>query len=177
MALLRAIKHPDVAHRLTTLTLKNLIAFANDFYGVEPHFINLTQLCITVAPCLEECNVRFEPLKDFWSGTISRDLSHPYTHLTSLTLHSDQDVGFVPGLAFSHLFYPHLTDLSLCQINFDSCDSLPPKYPDLTVVGVEEFIARHKATLSRLELRECKIASLGTTITSLLGSGVEPLPH
>jgi len=95
--------------------------------------------------------------------------------LTHLTLHTEIFVGASSGLSFHALHFPHLCTLSLRKLVFEPS------------VGVEHFILRHAATLSRLELIMCGLPidpdtemliyssrSRSTTLTRDK-SGLEPL--
>ncbi|KAI9453703.1 hypothetical protein BJY52DRAFT_804074 [Lactarius psammicola] len=77
----------------------------------------------------------------FWGTFFPRMILAPTQHsLTELTLYSDIDVGASSGLSLAGLHFPHLCALSLCRLVFEPS------------VGVEAFILRHAATLTRLEL-------------------------
>lgn len=70
----------------------------------------------------------------------------------SLTLRSDQYIGLIPQSFFNDLSFPHLTSLSLTSIIFD-CSYYPDNVkPDSSS---EDFIIRHKSTLTYLELIAC----------------------
>ncbi|KAH9059846.1 hypothetical protein EDB87DRAFT_1831866 [Lactarius vividus] len=65
--------------------------------------------------------------------------------LTELTFHSDANVGALSGLSFAGLHFPRLCALSLRMVIFGPS------------VGAKQFILRHAATLTWLELLECKL--------------------
>lgn len=73
----------------------------------------------------------------------------PATALTSLHLESNIDIGPGPFVDFNQLTFPHLESLSLMNVLFDGDGS--------QIIGTENFIRRHGATLRKLELYECAI--------------------
>lgn len=89
----------------------------------------------------------FDPFAVFWSSTIpSHFLESTQSYLTSLTLHSNQAVGYEPLLDLQHLHFPYLSHLSLRLIAFTRAESRK---------GIDGFIIQHKATLEKLELHAC----------------------
>ena len=88
-----------------------------------------------------QCSIVFSALSPL-SLILSRSL-------TSLTLHSDLDVGVVPRVDFSQLDFPALASLSLQMILFNE------------ETHVEDFIVRHKHTLKSLHLVGCHITFFG----------------
>ena len=92
------------------------------------------------------------PLQLFWGYTVSDLIIEPVKDLVSLTLRSDQYIGLIPQSFFNDLSFPHLTSLSLTSIIFD-CSYYPDNVkPDSSS---EDFIIRHKSTLTYLELIAC----------------------
>ncbi|KAF8146977.1 hypothetical protein K438DRAFT_1868391 [Mycena galopus ATCC 62051] len=140
---------------LTSLELKNLIPVPHNIYATEAFqnlFRPLTTLRISVLSDHSNQDARNadSSLCDFWEASIPSILEIS-TRLTSLTMRSDYPVGIRPAspLAFIHL--PMLTTLSLDNFVLD------PARADYDIV---EFIVRHKATLTQLELFECSVYSV-----------------
>ena len=79
---------------------------------------------------------------NFWNAFFPRTITAPVMHhsLTEFSLHSDMPIGSSSELSFAELFLPNLCTLSLINFVLE-----PP-------VGIEPFILRHAATLTRLEL-------------------------
>ncbi|KAJ6551317.1 hypothetical protein B0H19DRAFT_1073044 [Mycena capillaripes] len=133
-------------HPLVSLTLNNMIAMPDDIYAEEDFlriFTPLQQLNISVLSTPKDETAYFrESIMHFWHPNISYIIRRA-TALTTLTICSDQPIG-----AFNDATLPHLTSLVLHQF------VLHPSDPDADVVT---FILRHRATLTRLELRRCSI--------------------
>lgn len=88
--------------------------------------------------------------ESFWSELVPRQiLTLPQTHLTSLSLISDQPVGWYPRIEFSELHYPNLRALELGGFTFDRHRR------------IEDFILRHCATLNSLVLDSCPMQAIG----------------
>ncbi|KAI0065741.1 hypothetical protein BV25DRAFT_1988841 [Artomyces pyxidatus] len=135
---------------LRSLTLECLTPFPNPIFTQHnflSFFRGLTRLHLsTVSDTSMEGAVYQDPIVEFYTGAIPLILRAPMSTLTSLALHSDQDVGSLPGLALSELHYPHLTHLSLEQVLFDAD------------TGAEAFILAHASTLTSLRLSLCRVA-------------------
>ncbi len=74
--------------------------------------------------------------------------------LTELILHSDVYVGASSRLSLAALHFPHLCALSLRRLVFEPS------------AGIEPFVLRHAATLTRLELLTCKLPTRAGTLLS-----------
>lgn len=59
-------------------------------------------------------------IRDFWGYTIPCQIVAPATSLTSLTLHSNTVVGFIPEFHWPDVHFPDLAHLSLRHILFMS---------------------------------------------------------
>ena len=82
----------------------------------------------------------------FWSILYPNMILAPAQHaLTELILHTDTYIGASCGLSFDALHFPHLCTLSLRKLVFEPS------------VGIESFVLRHAATLTRLFLFTCKL--------------------
>ncbi|KAJ6489156.1 hypothetical protein C8R47DRAFT_1320240 [Mycena vitilis] len=131
---------------LTSLTLNNLIAVPDDIYGQEDFhtlFASLRELEISVISDTSfEGSYCQDPLVVFWEDSVAH-MVRSATAATALTIRSDQPVGACPALSTNGTLLPQLTSLALQ--NFTLVDD------------VVDFILRHKATLTRLELKECSI--------------------
>ncbi|THH14663.1 hypothetical protein EW146_g5697 [Bondarzewia mesenterica] len=140
---------------LTTLTIKNFIAFHNELYDRDSFlalFHSLSHLRLRFLSASNTEGGYFQnPFVKFWEDTVQRCILETSTSfsqsLRSLTLHSNQTVGVIPALDFSSLIYPSLEFLSLENITFTQGSA-----------GVEDFIVRHKNTLKNLMLKTCMIA-------------------
>ncbi|KAH9059849.1 hypothetical protein EDB87DRAFT_1619816 [Lactarius vividus] len=81
----------------------------------------------------------------FWGTFRPRMLIPMQQSLTELTVHSSVHVGAFAGLSFDGLHFPRLWALSLGRVVFD------------TSVDAQNFILRHAATITRLELLMCRL--------------------
>ena len=82
----------------------------------------------------------------FWGTLLPRMIFAPAQHaVTDLTLHSDVSFGRSSGLSLNGLHFPHMYALSLRNLVME------------TSVGIEPFILRHAASLTRLELVACML--------------------
>ncbi|KAI0065717.1 hypothetical protein BV25DRAFT_1913164 [Artomyces pyxidatus] len=135
---------------LRTLILDNITPFPNEVFtdaGFLAFLQGLTHLRISTASDTQlEGAVFQDPIVKFYTETLPPLLRAPIDTLTSLSLHSDQDVGSAPGLSFADIHYPHLTHLSLQSVLFEDG------------TGAEAFILAHAATLTALTLTFCRIA-------------------
>ncbi|KAA1473994.1 hypothetical protein DENSPDRAFT_840541 [Dentipellis sp. KUC8613] len=155
LAVLTGVAAASPSLTLHSLTFLNLTSFPNEVFEQSTFQSLLSSLQHfhvankTVGFAHEGFN-SLDPYVDFWERTIPRlfllPASAPTAALTSLALHSDEDIGLIPEFSFAGLHYPRLTSLSLRRIFFHE------------TTGTEEFILRHKDTLTRLELKECRIA-------------------
>ncbi|TFY65945.1 hypothetical protein EVG20_g5145 [Dentipellis fragilis] len=156
LAVLTGVAAASHSLNLHSLTFLNLTSFHNEVFeqpSFHSLFSSLQHLHITnksVGYAHEGFN-SLDPFVEFWERTIPQHFLLPASAsagsaLTSLLLHSDEDVGLVPEFSFADLHYPLLTSLSLQRIFFHE------------TTLTEEFILRHKDTLTRLELKECRIA-------------------
>lgn len=149
--ILSAISSRSPLPSLTSLTIKNMTAMYNLVYDCPSFgslFSSLASLSIEVAfgHCERRPHCRV-PFVKFWEQAIQhRMLSSLSPSLTSLTLHSDIDVGVVPRLDFSQANFLVLECLSLKRILFNDD------------THVEDFIVRHKGTLRKMWLTKCRIA-------------------
>ncbi|KAJ6489165.1 hypothetical protein C8R47DRAFT_477029 [Mycena vitilis] len=131
---------------ITSLILNNLIAVPDDIYAQEEFrrlFASLRELEISVISDTEvEGSYMLDPLTTFWEKSVGH-MVRGATAATALTIRSDQSVGAGPTLPTIGTFLPHLTSLVLhkCALQSD----------------VVNLILRHKATLTRLELKDCSI--------------------
>ncbi|KAN0138068.1 hypothetical protein V8E53_003957 [Lactarius tabidus] len=139
-----------VPSTLTSLSLDNLRTFGLLPFD-QPPFQNLltTLQRLQLTVLFEHSPQNFtssSPWRHFWSTFCSRTILGPAQQsLTELTLHCDTFVGDSSGLSLAGLHFPRLTALSLRNFILQLS------------VGVEPFILRHAATLSRLELLTCKL--------------------
>ncbi|THH17698.1 hypothetical protein EW146_g3171 [Bondarzewia mesenterica] len=179
LAIFKALSTNSDTLSLTSLTINNLFAFHNELYD-NPSFLqifsHLSRLHVTVVSNTNttmDGGAPFEdPFVEFWEKTIPHlILASPAASLasslakslTSLTIHSDQDVGLIPRISFSELTYPVLTSLALQHILFvDNNHDISAA----AATGVEDFIVRHGSTLTHLELRFCRILMLDDEGTS-----------
>jgi hypothetical protein len=101
----------------------------------------------------------FSRWSHFWQTLSPYMILSPTQHtLTELTLHSDHCVDAAFYLPFDRLHFPHLCALSLRNLIFGP------------LTGVEPFILRHAATLTRLELLSCKLSIADGIFLSLSSS-------
>ncbi|KAF8146967.1 hypothetical protein K438DRAFT_1868362 [Mycena galopus ATCC 62051] len=135
---------------LTSLTLHHLIPMPHDIYTTEAFqnlFRSLTTLDISVLSEDGLIDSEKSPLCDFWEASAPSMLKNS-SNVTSLTLRSRKAVGVWPALALASIHLPVLTALSLYNFVFD---------PARVAYDVVEFIVRHKATLTQLELLNCHV--------------------
>ncbi|KAI0313434.1 hypothetical protein OF83DRAFT_535110 [Amylostereum chailletii] len=85
--------------------------------------------------------------QDYWN-TVSTRVLRPAVLLRSLSLGAGDIVGGMPSVDLGPVHCPHLESISLTNVQFD---------PDDRVHGTEDFIMRHKDTLTKLELNRCAI--------------------
>lgn len=136
--------------KLTSLYLKNLRTWDLTPLESSPFqtvLKNLRHLRLSVLfDRAENLITSVDRWMDFWGTLFHRLVLSPTQHtLTELSLDSSMPVGASAGQSFAGLHFPYLCALSLRNIVFE-----PP-------IGVEAFILRHGATLSRLELITCKL--------------------
>ncbi|KAJ7869099.1 hypothetical protein B0H14DRAFT_3581707 [Mycena olivaceomarginata] len=84
-------------------------------------------------------------LSDFWESSIPSILKSA-TNLTSLTIRSNYPVGVLPAFPVAHIHLPMLAALTLDNFVL---------HPARADYDIAEFIVRHKATLTHLELTDC----------------------
>ncbi|KAI0312588.1 hypothetical protein OF83DRAFT_1145355 [Amylostereum chailletii] len=134
--------------KLRAFSIHNLIAFhdPSGLYESTSFITLLSHLTALHITTLSDTNplsgaVHGFPMAKFWGRSIYQAFLPPCQHnLTSLTLWSDQDIGgAIGGATFLGLFYPHLISLSIQHF---------------------DFIARHGRTLTRLEMRRCKLTKV-----------------
>ena len=138
---------------LTSLTITGFIAYHNaifDTRGFRALFEGLTYLRVAVvSDWTYRGGYALDHLVEFWETTVQQRILEPRAaltqSLTALTLHSDQAVGVIPALDWSHLAFPRLARLALMKIVFDE-----------DTRSAEDFVARHARTLAALELCECR---------------------
>ncbi|KAJ7869224.1 hypothetical protein B0H14DRAFT_2728333 [Mycena olivaceomarginata] len=128
---------------LVSLTL-HIIPIPNSIYATEAFrniFRSLTTLCISVS-------FGNQPqLSDFWESSIPSILKSA-TNLTSLTIRSNHPVGVLPAFPVAHIHLPMLAALTLDNFVL---------HPARADYDIAEFIVRHKATLTHLELTDCSV--------------------
>ncbi|TFY71213.1 hypothetical protein EVG20_g1794 [Dentipellis fragilis] len=134
--------------KLKSLSLANLATGPSELYA-KPEFEALlkplTELRIsTISDQGQMGWYDEEPCIDFWQMVQTRLLTLP-ENLTSLALHSDIEIGWAPEFRFVELNYPKLASLSLKNVVFNE------------EIGIEDFIVRHKDTLTRLDLQRCPV--------------------
>ncbi|TFY76342.1 hypothetical protein EWM64_g7673 [Hericium alpestre] len=152
--ILEAVVGVSKAISLRSLTLVN-IAVADESVYERPEFMallrGLSQLQITVVSN-EKLDPKInrdypdDPWSIFWEDIMFQRILpslNGSSALTHLVLHSGEHIGIKPTFSFKALHFPCLSSLSLMRITFDE------------KIGTEDFIIRHKATLSRLELYRC----------------------
>ncbi|KAJ7457349.1 hypothetical protein FB451DRAFT_593363 [Mycena latifolia] len=158
---------------LVSLTLNNVIAMPDDIYTTETFqrfFRPLERLHLSVLSDTDgEGAYYLEPLNDFWEKSLAHILRSAH-YVTTLTLRSDQPIGFSLSLDTVHL--PRLADLSLHNLII----------ADTTAgADIAEFIVRHGATLARLELDACSVFREDAGVTrpwhAVLRRFKEELPH
>jgi len=91
--------------------------------------------------------------RNFWSYVIpTRFLVPARSSLTSLSLGSDRYIGYVDSFELNDHHFPQLTSLTLHHFIFgwNEVAGFLVKHKD-----VADFVVKHKATLRRLELRDC----------------------
>ena len=132
--------HPP--SKLTSLCLHDILM--SDFSPLES--LPFQTLLTPTLRCLE-LSVLYDISPDharwfnFWSAFFTRIIPTPTHHsLTEFFLLSNMPIGPSSELSFSDLFFPHLCTFSLSNFVLEP------------LVGIELFILRHAATLTRLEL-------------------------
>jgi hypothetical protein len=128
---------------LVSLTL-HIIPIPNSIYATEAFrniFRSLTTLCISVSYGNQP------QLSDFWESSIPSILKSA-TNLTSLTIRSYHPVGVLPAFPVAHIHLPMLAALTLDNFVL---------HPARADYDIAEFIVRHKATLTHLELTDCSV--------------------
>ncbi|ETW76835.1 hypothetical protein HETIRDRAFT_455277 [Heterobasidion irregulare TC 32-1] len=111
----------------TSLTITGFIAYHNPIFdtrGFRALFEGLTYLRVAVvSDWTYRGGYALDHLVEFWETTVQQRILEPRPaltqSLTALTLHSDQAVGVVPALDWSHLAFPRLARLTLMKIVFD----------------------------------------------------------
>ncbi|KDQ50327.1 hypothetical protein JAAARDRAFT_200102 [Jaapia argillacea MUCL 33604] len=136
-------------HAIRTLVLENISTLPNnkvyDTQGLRDILSSLEVLVLEVVleNDLPEGGFLNDTLRDFWEGTVSKQLLPPtQANLTSLTVKSDQEVGCVPNIYLSTLYFPTLTSLSLENVVFGEME-------------VDRFIFKHGTTLTHIVLHAC----------------------
>ncbi|KAJ7810767.1 hypothetical protein B0H14DRAFT_1480731 [Mycena olivaceomarginata] len=127
---------------LISLTLYNIIPIPDGIYATKAFqniFRSLTTLCISVSSGNQP------QLSDFWEYSIPSILKSA-TNLTSLTIRSNYPVGVLPAFPVAHIHLPMLAALTLDNFVL---------HPARADYDIADFIVRHKATLTHLELADC----------------------
>ncbi|KDQ55132.1 hypothetical protein JAAARDRAFT_37648 [Jaapia argillacea MUCL 33604] len=143
---------------LQALTIKNLCPFDSPYssfcrefsQGRPDHFSSLTSLSITVlsADGPEIVDDEAFGFIFFWEAIFQKLVlpAPAHSNLTSLTLRSDQLIGYLPNISFPvATAYPQLESITLQMFVFGG------------LTNAEHFILVHSATLKRLELQACSI--------------------
>ncbi|KAF8146971.1 hypothetical protein K438DRAFT_1868373 [Mycena galopus ATCC 62051] len=141
------VVHPPLP--LVSLTLHHLIPIPHNIYAKEA-FQNLRPLTTLDVSVLYQGGPnghQKQPLCDFWEACVPSILKNA-PNLTSLTIGSKYPIGVSPALPFADIHFPFLTALSLFNFTLDSARA---------GYDVVEFIVRHKATLTHLELTNCYV--------------------
>ncbi|TFY73319.1 hypothetical protein EWM64_g10693 [Hericium alpestre] len=137
----------------------NLLPGFSYFY-LEPHvlslFPRLAHLQITMMSEIynlfrREYTEDVDELTTFWENIMVKNVLpavNASSTLTSLVLHNKSSACIFPAVAFDALTFSHLTLLSLGRIVF------------YKTTGTEEFIIRHKSTLTELELYQCMVGTV-----------------
>ncbi|KAJ7641782.1 hypothetical protein FB45DRAFT_361810 [Roridomyces roridus] len=151
---------------LTSLELVNIMAIPDSLYSREDLFaifrpLKKLEIAAIRGDCRDaslegESDGTFEVegtytdpqlVAEFWD-TIVPSVVRRATALTSLTLRTNQWIGGHPAMSFKDIFLPQLSELVLQKFHLEPVD------PDYDIV---QFVIRHKATLTRLDLRHCAI--------------------
>ena len=135
---------------IRSLTIGNLIPFPLACYE-EAGFARLLEKVERLelsAHGINNLHVRDQNREELWGWMWQeiipiRLLRPPQRQLTSLSLTSDQPVGRTPHVELGGLFYPALQHLALSGVMFSSARR------------VEDFVARHRHTLTSLVLDSC----------------------
>jgi hypothetical protein len=134
-----------------SLSLTNVVGVEDSAYessAFQTVVSSLQSLSIsTIAPEYETgCDFQLRHWYNaFWQSIIpERFLVPAESSLTSLSLGSDVLVGPIDGFDINDYFFPRLSSLKLSHFLF-CCRP------------VDEFILKHKATLQKLELRNCEM--------------------
>ena len=140
-----------VPSKLTTLSLLNLRVSVPHPLEIFPLQTILPTLSCLQLSAVSDWAPNPDTFRDrwgyFWSTLCPRIVPvQTQVTLTELTLHcSTLFVGVLDGLSLHELYFPHLAVLSLRNIVFSP------------IQGDEDFVLRHAATLTRLELLTCKV--------------------
>jgi hypothetical protein len=130
------------------LILTNVITMNHDTYAA-PAF----QAVVSSLQCLSISTISsikpgslfliVDSYRDFWSSVIPTQFLVPaHSSLMSLSLGGDRYIGCVDWLELNDHHFPQLTSLTLHHFIFGWNE-------------VADFVVNHKATLRRLELRDC----------------------
>ncbi|KAH7910963.1 hypothetical protein BJ138DRAFT_1007585 [Hygrophoropsis aurantiaca] len=144
LTVLHAVHHAMRTSRASSLSLNNVVLMSSACYDFVSSLTNspLSHLALSVVG-----NGEVSP----WSGSKSLNgslgslLPPSNSKLSSLVLRSPMGLYHSPASQLSSFTYPSLQSLVVENIMFDHVSS----------DGVEAFIARHKHSLRRLELRSC----------------------
>ncbi|RPD54601.1 hypothetical protein L226DRAFT_575106 [Lentinus tigrinus ALCF2SS1-7] len=142
-------RNTDFPH-IRSLTLGNLVPFPLACYQ-ETGFAQLLEKVERLDISVHGTNNLHSPgqnTEELWEWTWQeivpiRLLGPPQAQLTSLSITSDQPVGRVPHVELGGLFYPALQHLALGGVTFTGARR------------VEDFVARHRRTLTSLVLDSC----------------------
>ncbi|KAI0046511.1 hypothetical protein FA95DRAFT_1573134 [Auriscalpium vulgare] len=133
------------------LNIDNFIALPNPFYASRAFQGLLGRLqrfsMSTISDDYTETIIQ-AAWQDFWRTTVRKHILGPLQRasaLTSLTLRNDKSACCIVPLSFADKHFPNLTSFSLGGFHFGDQD-------------VEDFIVRHGATLTDLELSQCTIS-------------------
>lgn len=142
---------PKKLQRLDIVGILALPHYSVHLPGFEEFLKPIQTLCLTVA---SDHSSHYQSVygnqlyNRFWRNDIPVFLKSP-TSLTTLTIFTDRDYLYPDQATWDSLSYPNLTTLRLRNICFYG----PPN------TGIEGFIVRHAASLTKLAISTCVIAN------------------
>ena len=150
-AVIASIASDPYPSTVKSLSLTNVVGVEDNAFessAFQTVVSSLQSLSIsTIAPEYESgCDFQLRHWYNaFWQSTIPKRFLVPAeSSLTSLSLGSDVLIGPIDEFNINHYFFPRLSSLKLSHFLFCWCP-------------VDEFILKHKATLQKLELRNCEM--------------------
>jgi hypothetical protein len=149
--------NPNPLPELQSLHINSWFAFCHELYAAAPFermLASLQDICFLVQDTDRKGGHDYRPAADFWKDIVGPRILRLAVNLTSLAMKSSVEFASLSRLDLNSITIPSLAELSFTNFVWD--DGIA--YPQRVIPEAEDFIVRHKNTLKRLELHNCKIS-------------------